>query len=209
MIRVSLQELPDEVRKRLQGTVREIAGPALRAGALRCQAALAKKTPVYTGMAKAGWTVRRLPGPEPGWATENGVPYLGVVEGGARPHAVSREGIEALTRWFQLKGVKRGKKGLAPPKGGRRPSKRGLKKWLKRFFGAPGGTAGANARRPRRAPQRLSAEEARDAAFAFAAKLKKEGWKGTFFVKRALPELERHARAEVQRHLEKYARGPS
>lgn len=206
MIPVTLAQLPEEVEKRLRGTLRVIAGPALRAGAMACQARLARATPVYTGMLKAGWHVRQIPGTEPGWSTENSVPYMGIIEKGARPHGVSREGIEALTRWFQLKGVKPKKPSGKSRAHAPRSRFRKMVARFRKYFGSPQGGGG----RPgvtRRRPAGLSADEARAAAFAFAARLKKHGWPGTHFVERLLPTMEGLARAEVRRHLEKYARG--
>lgn len=217
--RVTLAQLPKEVEDRLRGTVREIAGPALRSAAEACRGRLTKKTPVYTGMLKAGWRVKPLVGSDHGWGVENPVPYMGVIEKGARPHGVSKEGIEALTRWFELKGVKAQPVVAKPGGGGGRGRRRGArwKRLVARFrkvFSAPGGTpskraGGGGGGRRKVAPQRLSREEAEAAAQAFAWKLRKHGWKGTHFVERMLPTLEGVARAEVRRRLVAYAKEPA
>ena len=58
----------------------------------RGRALLVKKTPVDRGNMKAAWKA----GDD---YIYNGAPYAGIVEEGARPHKVNREGIEALTGW--------------------------------------------------------------------------------------------------------------
>lgn len=216
MIRLTLDELPKEIQERLLGTARVIAGPALRAGAHACQAVLATRTPVYTGQLKAGWTVGPIPGSQDGWKVSNATPYMGVIEAGARPHPVGREGIEALTRWFELKGTKpqppKLSAGSAKRRGGKK--RRGVIAFLKRALGFPGGkgrgrraaSSKGGGGRKKAAPMKLSHAEARAAAFAFANRLKKKGWPGTFFVRKSLPRMEALSRHEVRRHLERYAR---
>lgn len=80
-------------------------------GALYGQALLSHRTPKYTGGAAARWKVHRPASAKgsKGKASkimvylENDTPYVAVLEYGARPHRVSKEGVMALTRWAQLK----------------------------------------------------------------------------------------------------------
>lgn len=81
-------------------------------GALYGQALLAHRTPRNTGAAAAQWKVSRRALPALGAKVSkrsvqaelvNDSPYIGVLEYGARPHPVSKEGIAAIARWAFLK----------------------------------------------------------------------------------------------------------
>lgn len=81
--------------------VRKAIDAAVRRSAHYGAAFLARKTPVDRGELKNAWRVSP-PGVTPVTIT-NSAPYAGIVERGARPHAVSREGIEAITGWARRK----------------------------------------------------------------------------------------------------------
>jgi nucleoid-associated protein YgaU len=63
--------------------------------ARRGQALMPKKGPTDQGQLRNSWRVREVPDV----ALVNDAPHAGIVEAGARPHPVSREGIDALTGW--------------------------------------------------------------------------------------------------------------
>lgn len=65
------------------------------AGARRGQAHMVGKTPTDQGQMRNSWRVHERPTPK----LENDAPHAGIVEAGARPHPVSREGVEALAGW--------------------------------------------------------------------------------------------------------------
>lgn len=64
----------------------------LEVAKLRAVALLKSLTPVDQGIMRAAWAPS-LDG------VKNTAPHAGIIERGARPHAVSREGIEAITQW--------------------------------------------------------------------------------------------------------------
>lgn len=68
----------------------------MKLAAHRGRTLLVRKSPVDRGNFKNAWRVRTIAG---GAEIQNDAPYAGIIELGARPHPVSREGIEALTGW--------------------------------------------------------------------------------------------------------------
>jgi hypothetical protein len=67
-------------------------------GAARGASLLRSRTPVDQGQARAAWSVVRAAGEELARII-NDAPHIGIIEGGARPHPVGREGMEALRAW--------------------------------------------------------------------------------------------------------------
>lgn len=68
-----------------------------RLAAYRSMAHLKTVSPVGVHAAlKNGWHVVHLLG---GYSVRNSAPYAGIVERGARPHPVSKAGIESITEW--------------------------------------------------------------------------------------------------------------
>lgn len=67
-------------------------------GALRGQKHMKENTPTDEGMMRNAWKVTRLLN---AIHLDNSAPYAGVMERGARPHPVSREGIEAIAGWVK------------------------------------------------------------------------------------------------------------
>lgn len=65
---------------------------------------MSRKTPVDRGELRAAWESRGFP-PTPDGATAetarlaNAAPHAGIIEHGARPHPVSREGVESIRQW--------------------------------------------------------------------------------------------------------------
>ena len=83
----------------------EAVGRGLRSGARGARALLVRRTPKDNGHLKAAWrdTASR---PSKGGAVVaaqvmNDAPYAGIVELGARPHPVSREGRFAILEWVR------------------------------------------------------------------------------------------------------------
>lgn len=76
----------------------------LVAGARRGAQYLASRngpTPIFNGVLRNAWEVQVL---GPGQAKiVNSAPYAGVMERGARPYKIGREGIEAIREWVRLK----------------------------------------------------------------------------------------------------------
>lgn len=99
---------PEELAGMLRAQARALPQAArlgVRAGAMRGQAHMPKQTPVDQGQLRNSWRVQTTQGFEGAAqaALYNDAPHAGIVEQGARPHAVSQEGIEALAAWAQRK----------------------------------------------------------------------------------------------------------
>jgi len=101
-IKCSAAELPKLLERQGTGAGRAVARGMMN-GAYHGMSILVRRSPVYLGQLKASWRVTthvagkyRVP------EIENTAPHVGIVEAGARPHPVSREGVEALTRWAHL-----------------------------------------------------------------------------------------------------------
>ena len=107
-IRIDAARLPGELRREAQEV-----GADLRRGlglaAHRSKAEISKRTPVDLGQLRASWRVRPGHG-ELAAELVNDAPHAGIVELGARPHPVSREGQEAIYEWarrhFGLRGAR-------------------------------------------------------------------------------------------------------
>lgn len=65
------------------------------------RADLVAKSPTNTGVFRNAWEVKK--GGESPASLDNSCPYAGIIERGARPHAVSQEGIESITEWAMAK----------------------------------------------------------------------------------------------------------
>lgn len=134
----------------------------------------------------------------------NYAPYVGVVEGGARPHNVNRAGVDSITRWFRFKvnGTRAGSRSSRAG-GGPEGSAGG--------GGAGGGSSGtpprAAARRTRKV--QTSERDIRRMVWGFIRRLRREGWKpGSFFVRNSLPELTSAASDMVRREFVKIVSRP-
>lgn len=98
-IKLTPNELPREMKRRGK-KMPKVIERGLRAGARRGAVILRKRTPVgATTALRRGWQVRRsFDSGEPA-GLANLAPHAGIVEKGARPHPVNREGIAAITHW--------------------------------------------------------------------------------------------------------------
>lgn len=149
---------------------------AVRKGALRAahrgRTHLVSVSPVDQGAFKSAWRVARDAEGYP--MITNDAPYAGVIERGARPHPVSREGIENIKEWVKRKvlgGLTLAKYSAQQGRKVKRGS--GSVSWVDR--------------------------EAESIAWAIAAKLKKEGQKGLYLVQNAVPLLADWTAVEVER----------
>lgn len=77
---------------------RRVTHGAAKMAAQRGRSLLVSRSPVDLGQLKNSWRVLKI---ADGWALVNEAPHAGIIEGGARPHAVSEEGREALAQWVR------------------------------------------------------------------------------------------------------------
>lgn len=98
-LRIDAKRLGKELKARGEQTPTVLMA-GMKLAAERGRTLLARETPVDTGAMKARWRVASSPTE---LALVNDAPYAGVVEGGARPHAVSLEGRYAIKLWFMRK----------------------------------------------------------------------------------------------------------
>jgi hypothetical protein len=88
---------------RLRSDANELPGVIQRAmfsAAQRGKAFIVSKSPVDRGILKNAWRVVKM---SDGVMLINDQPYAGVMEQGARPFKISREGREALAAWVMRK----------------------------------------------------------------------------------------------------------
>jgi hypothetical protein len=96
-IKISPKDLPTELRARIKGGNKLVRRAAYLA-AQRARTRLVAKTPTDRGQARNAWKAYRTTN---GAVVENSAPYIGILELGARPHPVSREGIDAIREWVR------------------------------------------------------------------------------------------------------------
>ena len=137
---------------------------------------MVKNSPVDRGALRVAWRVIRLSN---GVELDNDMPYAGILERGSGPFKISTAGIFALKGWV-MRMFRRGK---MFPTGARMSIKT-------RRRGGPTGFA-------------LEAEAER-IAWAIAKNWEKNGRRGKFFVRDALPHLAVIMQAEFQRFLAKF-----
>jgi hypothetical protein len=95
---------PAQLTRRLREDARGAPGALARGINLSMQrgrARLVHESPVDTGQYKNSWRVVKAGLTGTGGQLRNDSPMAGVIEMGARPHNVSREGVEALTLWVR------------------------------------------------------------------------------------------------------------
>lgn len=145
------QQFADHVRNRHQEQRAAIKRGIVR-GVEKGVVYMKKVSPVDMGELRDSWTGLHFQNSS---VLINAAPHAGVMERGARPHAVNREGMERLMAWCERHGMDK------------------------------------------------------SVAWAIAKKLEKEGYTGTFFVKRALSELagllQLETEAELRAYFEKVA----
>jgi len=99
IVRIDARQLGNAMRAERRD-VRSAGEKAARAAAQRYKTFLVNETDrrgiTDRGIYKNAWRVIPVPG---GVLLSNDSPHAGIVEAGARPHPVSREGVEAIARW--------------------------------------------------------------------------------------------------------------
>jgi hypothetical protein len=178
-----IMKLDREMRARLKR--------GMKKGAHRGRGILVRKTPTDTGQARAGWRVVESPGSNPYIPSDvvsrivNDAPHIGIIEAGARPHAVSDAGILAIEAWVRRKGLADDAVSAA------RERNVGLR--------ALGG-AGV------KVPSYDAAVHA--IAMGIVWKLRHFGQEPTYFVRDALPSLRRAMAREVMAEIKALFRDP-
>lgn len=177
-IRIDSADLTRELAARAKGT-RALIDKGGRAGLLRGQALLVRKSPSYMGQLRASWKVRGTA--RTGYQLVGDAPHAGIVELGARPHPVSRAGREAIKAWV-MKVIL----GMTPRRrsGPLTPTQ------------ASGDLGAIDAR-------------AEAITWGIVAKLKKEGQKGTFIVRDSLDNIRGFIQTEVETLIKRDAGKPS
>jgi hypothetical protein len=158
----------------------------LRSAARFGRTHLVSVTPKDRGMAKAAWKEYDGPidarGATPAAWVENSSPYIGILENGARPHAVSKEGQEAIYQWVlrNLRMIGSASEGYAAVHGNDLHEGQ-----HRRTFGSVDG----------------GEKLARQITFLICRKIRKYGSKPHFFVRDSMELLTRVAQREVERCL--------
>lgn len=105
VVRIKAKDFAKDLKRRTLATNRAVAD-GMRLGAERAKGILIRRTPTDTGRMRNSWKVRST-GARRGGLREyeliNDAPYAGVIEHGARPHSVNREGVAAITAWARRK----------------------------------------------------------------------------------------------------------
>ncbi len=184
---------PGELEKVLKQTGRrmpKVVKDACKIAAERGRAVLVGKTPVYESEMKNAWKVASK-GRDV--AIVNQAPHAGIVERGARPHGVNAEGRKALREWVIKKGLV-GK--AAGPVGSATVAGKKM-------------AANITAVGKRSAKPQASFDQQVDAIVArIVNKLRVQGYKGTHFVEKSIPQLIEFAQMEILASLPKLFEDP-
>lgn len=156
----------------------------MRLGAARGRTRLVRATPVDLGQMKNAWREKDT---GDGVDVVNDAPHAGIVERGARPHAVSEEGIQALAEWARRN---------------LHIEERRQVRQQARALRAGGDRAGAAVWS--KAGNDFLDQEALKVAHAIAWKLRHQGQEPKFIVASRLDLLRRDVRREVERILRRY-----
>lgn len=179
-IRVKLDKLPEALDLGEQNVRRAIARGAV-AGAHRGRAIMVRATPIDQGQLRASWKVKPGVHEFRGLSQDlaeliNDAPHISIVELGARPHAVSREGWEAIYEWVR--------RHYRTQTGG-----------VYTLGGA--GKMVSRSKDGRRDP-RIEA-----ITWAIVRKIKREGQKPTFFVRNSVDDLRQVMAYELDREIKR------
>lgn len=100
VIKMTHQQIGPELRARAKKTP-GVLQKAMKRSAMQARTLLARRTPKDLGQAKAGWKVSQFVKGTKGGRVDvyNDVPYVAILELGARPHSVSLEGRIAIYEW--------------------------------------------------------------------------------------------------------------
>jgi hypothetical protein len=195
---------------------------AMFSGAQRGRSWILDKTPIDRGILKNAWRVLKS-----SQLVElvNDQPYAGVMERGARPFKISKEGIIALAGWVKRKILSSGLETLAKHGlvGGTKTSRKAAVSWAarrqrvenKQANKMPRGSYGPKRDTGLRSLKgTISSQtanqvseiekEAMSIAYAIAANFKKVGIRGRFFVRDNLEILAGLMDSEMERFLDKF-----
>jgi hypothetical protein len=174
VIRLGIDQLPAELARGEKRFERALER-GLRRGAERGRAIIVKKTPTDLGQLRASWKVKSAQ-----MVAEliNDAPHAGIVELGARPHAVGPEGWHAIYEWVR-----------------RHPEMYGEKKARTRVSASLSDLATSG-------PFKGSDPEITAITNAIVQKIRRYGQKPTYFVRNNLESLKAALIAEVERQLE-------
>lgn len=181
-IRVGLGQLPAQLDLGEKTIRRAIARGAL-AGAHRGRALMVRNTPTDQGQLRASWKVKPGVHEFSGVSQDlaeliNDAPHISIVELGARPHAVSREGWEAIYEWVR----RHFRGGVMGGSGSMRPRMRGA-----------GGRFAKDGKDPVIA----------GITWAIVRKIKKYGQKPTLFVRNSVDDLRVVMAHELDREIKR------
>ncbi len=184
-----------KVAKRLFNKVFRASWQGAIRGAFLAKKHLVTLSPTDRGDLRRSWSVkkRKVPGRVKGGRPAiliNDAPHAGIIEGGARPHKVGREGVESIAGWVARK---------------RRRAK-GKKRSAHRPRKSKGARGDVNARKKTKG-KRFNRSDL-NIAWAIAKKIEKEGQKPTFFVRKELTKISEIASAETSRRLRQVAAKP-
>lgn len=166
-----------------QGTSQKAAiDRGIRVAKHRAVRLLKERTPLDQGVMRAAWSVTKN-------GVENDSPIAGIIEKGARPHKVSREGFEQIYEWVRRKVPV--VEGLIGPH-----------------------QAGARGKRGRFGHMLTASEAGKkydkaayDITWAIVKRLEREGYKGTRFVEKSMPEILNMSVEEISDSIERALRG--
>ena len=161
-------------------------------GAERGRAILVRKTPTDQGQLRASWKVKR--GRVTKFARKsilatliNDAPHAGIIEKGARPHPVSKEGFLAIFEWAKRHGFR----------GARRRFQRGGRtrivgpQQMVMIYGISFADADV---------------QAAQVALGIVRKIRAHGQVGKFFVLKSLPAVEKAMGREINRAIKDLAK---
>jgi hypothetical protein len=177
-VRVAPGALGATLRAHGRGNTRAIKA-GIKIAASRARDHLKSISPVDTGLFKNAWAIVAAAG---NYSVENDSPYAGIIERGARPHKVNREGVEAIREWVRRKVAL-----LGPPGGG--PAR-----MLTKAEAGPGGAF---------------EHYVDEITWAIIKTIEKKGQKGLYLVRNNLTKFLSWLDEEVQRQLDKASSGGS
>jgi hypothetical protein len=178
IIPLTPEQVPGLLKRHAKEMPEAIARGAFRA-ANRARTRLVRVSPVDQGQYKNSWTIKEVKSFFRRYVVVvNDAPHAGIIELGARPHKVNREGIEAL------------------------------KEWAKRHMLLGAQRAVRRVRKANRASVQADVDaEATRVAFAIAKKIEKYGQRGRFVVERQMPHITRWLAQEMAKELDRTLRG--